>query len=123
LNRRENVLDFEIRASQAISKFKPFGRDRYCNKFWWFDGGLASVSIDAITKINDLPDQIDPFIPQEFATGCLFVEQVCDPDEPLPDALFDACSQVRQGIIDGEWGYYSEPEQVIPCLKIDYAIA
>jgi hypothetical protein len=111
-NRRENILDFMVRSSQAISRFKPFGRDRYCNKFWWFDGGLSSVSLEAVTKIHDLEPVLDPYIPQEFATGYLFVEFCCDPANVSQD-LFVPSSDLRQGVKDGRWGYYKYAHEVI----------
>lgn len=117
LTRREDILEYEIRANSSICRFKPIGRDRFCNRYWWFDAGLGCVSLNAITKIpNPTPQETpDPIIEFNYATGRLFVEEMC-PDgsetEGLPSELFDPHSDLRIGTLDGSWGYYTDPEQV-----------
>lgn len=113
LARRSDIIEYELRMAQAVSRFKPLGRDRLCNKYWWFDGGLGAHSLDVITQIKDVPDQVDPLIPHEFAFGFVFVEQFFSyPSDSMPPEVLDADSDVRLGLADGKWGYYEKPEQV-----------
>jgi hypothetical protein len=110
--RRLNILDYLIRVNQGISRIKPLGRDRYCNKYWWFDGSLGALSLDTVAKIRDVPEHEDPFIPNHFAYGYVFVEELSNANGPYPQAAFEPNSDLRKGELDGKWGYYSKPEQV-----------
>jgi hypothetical protein len=112
LERRLNILDYQIRVSQSVCRIKPLGRDRYCNKFWWFDGALGALSLDTVAKIRDVPEQEDPFIPNNFAYGLLFVEEFSNFNGPFPAGIYQPQSELRLGLLDGKWGYYSKPEQV-----------
>jgi hypothetical protein len=120
LSRREDIIEFEIKVNQSVVRMKPLGRDRFCNRYWWFDGGLGTVSLDAITKNNnevppkDLQIKPDPEILSEYSAGYLFVEEFhnSDSDPKTNPELYNSESNVRQGLADGEWGYYGEPEQV-----------
>lgn len=112
--RREYVLRYEIRREQGAARVKPLGRDRYCNRYWWLDGALGAIAMNAITDLqSSAQSNPDPMIAQEVATGVLFVEQFVDDTEMLPRELFDPSSELRAGVLDGKWGYYSGAEQVL----------
>ncbi|KAJ3315236.1 hypothetical protein HDV04_003629 [Boothiomyces sp. JEL0838] len=115
--RREEIIEFELRATQAIIRSKPLGRDRFCNRYWWFDGGYGMVSLDAVTKfpVSDRGNMpADPEILHEYSTGYLFVEEFfgSETDEKLNPGLYYHQSELRTGLLDGQWGYYSEPAQI-----------
>ena len=111
--RREQVLKYEIRKEQGVARVKPLGKDRFCNRYWWFDGSLGAISMDSITNIQ-ITSQVnpDPIIAQEFATGYIFVEEVIHDETNLPTDLFEPLSDLRAGSIDGKLGFYNSPEQV-----------
>ena len=79
MQRRHNIIDFQVRLLQASRRMRSLGRDRFCNRYWYFDASHGSVSLDGITKID--PDSsvayeplADPDIPYDYSTGLLFIE-------------------------------------------------
>ncbi len=113
LIRRLNVLEYLVHVAQSICRVKPIGRDRFCNRYFWFDGNFGALSLDTVAKIRDVPEQQDPFIPNDFAYGCLFVEEFSTSAGPGPQDAFQADSDLRQNALLGKWGYYSSVEQVV----------
>ncbi|KAJ3274604.1 hypothetical protein HDV01_002446 [Terramyces sp. JEL0728] len=122
--RREEIIEFELRATQAIIRSKPLGRDRFCNRYWWFDGGYGMISLDAVTKFpasdrgNMAPD---PEILHEYSTGYLFVEEFfgSETDESKNTGLYFHQSELRTGLLDGQWRYYSDTTQVHLQINLD----
>ena len=116
LQRRYNIIDFEIRSVQAGARLKVLGRDRYCNRYWYFDAAHGSVSLEAITKspfdpaVLKKPVGVDPDIPYDYSTGVLFVEDFGV--STLTPALLNDSSNLRLGLVDGTWGYYSNTDEV-----------
>ncbi|KAJ3343797.1 hypothetical protein HDU91_000340, partial [Kappamyces sp. JEL0680] len=111
LNRREDIVEFELRSCQASCRLRPLGRDRYCNRYWYFDVAHGCVSMDVVTKIESDPSALkkpvaaDPDIPYDYSTGFIFVEE-------FPrDHLDDEFSALRLGLLDGRWGYFSTVEE------------
>lgn len=116
LMRRYDILDFEIRNCNGGVRLKLMGRDRYCNRYWYFDASNGSVSLDAITKtpldpsVLEKPVGADPDIPYDYSTGVLFVEEFGV--SSLTPQLRDEFSDLRLGLLDGSWGYLSSPNEV-----------
>ena len=115
MSRRDHVIEFEIRVLNGACRLKPLGRDRFCNRYWYFDVVHGSVPKEAITKLDFDPSALrvkevkpDPDIPFDYSTGLLFVEQM-----PNRDRLEDEFSPLRLGLVEGSWGYYSTCEEVI----------
>lgn len=99
---------------QASSRLKPLGRDRYCNRYWYFDANHGSVSFDAITHIQSdgTESKPDPEIPYDYSCGVLFVEEIGL--QPV-QGLHEPNSDLRIGNWDGKWGYFSSLEEVYLC--------
>lgn len=116
LQRRYNIIDFEIRNVQAGARLRILGRDRFCNRYWYFDAAHGSVSLEAITKapfepsLLKKPVGVDPDIPYDYSTGVLFVEDFGV--STLTPALLNEFSDLRLGLVDGTWGYYSTVQEV-----------
>lgn len=108
--RREEAIDREFRQHSQAPRVVPMGRDRFLDKYWWFDGvGAASI-----------------FNPQgqvQYSTGRLFVQ---GPSEEEWSALMDEVPADQTTLenrrkeelgLDGslnpnEWAVYSEPEDI-----------
>ena len=116
MKRRYNILDFEIRNCNGGVRLKLMGRDRFCNRYWYFDASNGSVSLDAVTKtpldpsVLEKPFAADPDIPYDYSTGVLFVEEFGV--SSLTPKLQDEFSDLRLGLLDGSWGYLSTPKEV-----------
>ncbi|KAI8895160.1 ATP-utilizing chromatin assembly and remodelling N-terminal-domain-containing protein [Globomyces pollinis-pini] len=119
ITRREDILDYEIRASEATCRIRCIGKDRFGNRYWWFDGSFGYLSIEAVTKhvelsslqIPELTFKPDPVIPLDYGLGYLFVEEIYDAERDSQN-LFDPKSDLRKGVIDGKWGFYSTKEEI-----------
>lgn len=123
LARRDEMLEREFRRLLHVARMVPLGRDRFGDKYWWFDG-LGSCSL---VTASDKPT---------YQTGRLFV-QAASSDEtalllPESDVKRDAYAELlhptltaerleerkeaelgQGGVLaPGEWAVYTEPERV-----------
>ncbi|KAJ8322822.1 hypothetical protein O5D80_008352 [Batrachochytrium dendrobatidis] len=134
LHCRQRIIDHLLRIQYAIVRIKPLGRDRYHNRYWWFDGGYGAYPFFTVTQgVETSKGSADSEAGVlDFASGCLFVEEfgvenmIDDKwikhwnetraeSEDLKSArpseggvMLDA----RLGLLNGKWGYYSTPEQI-----------
>ena len=117
------MIDHEIRINNGVLRVKSLGRDRYWNRYYWYDGGLGAYPIAALTKGIELQRRPDQRAPKEetlrdWASGCIFVE-----DFGLQD-VYDSNQTDDQKIIRillgqeiGNWGYYSQVLEIESLLK------
>ncbi|GJJ08760.1 hypothetical protein Clacol_002979 [Clathrus columnatus] len=111
LERRMESIEREFRKWSGVVRLKPLGKDRFHNRYWWFDGiGSSSLVTGGGTPA--------------YATGRLFVQGPCAADleimerrqteEPtfsLAERKVD--EEGPEGVLNvNEWGYYTEPEQL-----------
>ncbi|KND02885.1 uncharacterized protein SPPG_01966 [Spizellomyces punctatus DAOM BR117] len=113
LARRELTVDYQLRVLTAASRLKPLGRDRYWNRYWWFDPSLGSSfetdANNAKSKTRARGGQAQSG-QLDWVSGRLFVEDVgLEPRTILQD---DEQDVVKQGLTHGVWGFYSEPHQI-----------
>ncbi|PWY97840.1 hypothetical protein BCV70DRAFT_46508 [Testicularia cyperi] len=130
LTRREEVLEREFRRLGLAARMVPLGRDRFGDKYWWFDG-VGSCSVVAGHGVAER---------SAYQTGRLFIQaasveesEALIPDPPSQDTpkskfahLFhppitaELVSSRKTselggdpGILHpGEWAVYTEPDQV-----------
>ena len=103
--RRNNIIEFELRNASAANRLKSLGRDRFCNRYWFFDANHGSIPMQAITNIDQdetLESKPDPDIPYNYSAGILFIEVFGFQQNPV---IRDPGSDCRLGQIDGKWGY------------------
>jgi bromodomain adjacent to zinc finger domain protein 1A len=113
LERRMEGIEREFRKWSGVVRLKPLGKDRFHNRYWWFDGiGGSSLVASGGTTL--------------YAAGRLFIQGPAESDIEImerkqrEDPPFDLKERRLdqegvEGILgSGSWGYYSEPEQV--CL-------
>ncbi|KAH9252174.1 hypothetical protein BASA81_009925 [Batrachochytrium salamandrivorans] len=139
LNRRQRVIDHLLRIKYAMVRVKPLGRDRFYNRYWWFDGGFGAYPFSAVTQglegKGSTPDVEAGVL--EYASGFLFVEEfgvdkmvdekwiqqwneTLSESEDLKQPRVSECGAVldsRLGLLNGDWGYYSTPEQIHQLLS------
>lgn len=111
LERRMESMEREFRKWSGVVRLKPLGKDRFHNRYWWFDGvGSSSLIASGGTVV--------------YGTGRLFMQgpteadhhamerkQEEDPSFDLAERRHDQEGAEGMLAIDA-WGYYTEPEQV-----------
>lgn len=104
------MIDHESRKGFGVSRFRPLGRDRFWNRYWWFDGGLGAYPFSIVTQGIDLVIRQGTKAPNEgvllsWASGLIIVEDFGMNEESVDEAYK---IQVMKGEAVGKWGYYSE---------------
>ncbi|KAI9008293.1 hypothetical protein BC832DRAFT_553672 [Gaertneriomyces semiglobifer] len=113
LARREAEIEYQLRMTSTASRIRPIGRDRFFNRYWWFDACLGAVveedsEVAAVKqKARGRPSQQGAQM--EWVSGRLFVEEVGGPDMMNDE---EEILMAEQGLTDGEWGFYAEPTQL-----------
>ncbi|KAL2918570.1 hypothetical protein HK105_201971 [Polyrhizophydium stewartii] len=85
LQRRARIIDHLLRIEYAAVRLRPLGRDRFHNRYWWFDGGFGAYPFDAVTQGIDASGRAAKGTPApepepeagrlEYSSGRLFVEE------------------------------------------------
>jgi hypothetical protein len=108
--RREEAIDREFRQHSQAPRLTPLGRDRFLDKYWWFDG-VGSASLMGAHGVL------------QYSAGRLFVQgpseeewdALCE-ESPLPREELEAFRQAEytaDGVLGfNQWGAYTEPEEV-----------
>lgn len=108
--RREEAIEREFRQYSQAPRLAPLGRDRYYDKYWWFDGvGLASL-VNSYGQAN-------------YSTGRLYVQgvsaeewsNICANYEKGAKSLTERRKKdyTEEGLLKpDEWAVYTEPEQI-----------
>lgn len=109
--RREEAIEREFRQHSQAPRLHPMGRDRFLDKYWWFDGvGAASV-------LNSQGQA-------QYSTGRLFVQGPSAEEwEALADEYGPGLAELearRKDEYGGEqdvlgtntWAVYTEPEEI-----------
>jgi hypothetical protein len=137
LDGREIVLDREFRKYSGV-RMRPLGRDRFWNRYWWFDGfGSGIAGVFESTMSAGLVTRQYHLLP--YATGRVFVEgagqvgylghvsgmvqrarrkgeeEGWDHFVTLPQGfqgVEPGASIGQNWLNEGEWACYDSPEQV-----------
>ncbi|CCF49285.1 hypothetical protein NDA14_004619 [Ustilago hordei] len=131
LVKRDEAIEREFRRLLHASRMTPLGRDRFGDKYWWFDGVGSCSLIQGNEKST-------------YQTGRLFVQAASEaetllliPEEerpkptnpyallfhqPITPSLISSRKESElggeRGILQpGEWGVYSEPERIEELLS------
>lgn len=96
----------------AAERYRPLGRDRFFNRYWWFDAGIGAYPFELINQDIDRQVKTKSKVGSEagplvWASGCLFVE-----DFGLDKFHSSQVEAIQLGMVDGKWGHYSTPEDV-----------
>lgn len=125
LERRMEGIEREFRKWSSVVRLKPLGKDRFHNRYWWFDGvGGSSLIASGGTIV--------------YGAGRLFIQGATESDvdvmsrketesrkdkgERTLDLLQRRLDEEGiEGMLGvGSWGYYSEPEQV--CILCSFVL-
>lgn len=111
LERRMESIEREFRKWSGVVRLKPLGKDRFHNRYWWFDGiGSSSLVSGGGTA--------------SYATGRLFLQGPSTADMEImerkqqDDHNLDLSERRKDeegedGVLGvDEWGHFTEPEQV-----------
>lgn len=78
LSRRETIVERQYRGWSAVAHGRPMGRDRWFNRYWWFDswfgGGVADFAQTESAKGRKDTVQGGPL--QRWAMGKIWIEVV-----------------------------------------------
>jgi hypothetical protein len=104
--------------NSAISRLRHLGRDRFWNRYWWFDGGLGAYPFELVThgielRLRPLQKINAEGVVRDWASGLLIVEdfgldKMGNTPEEEERKIAAICGE---GV--GKWGYYSTSEEVI----------
>ncbi|TPX43055.1 hypothetical protein SeMB42_g04877 [Synchytrium endobioticum] len=120
---RQNFLDEELRRQDATTRIRSLGRDRYFNRYWWYDAFTGAMPPGSEPPPPPPPNRghkarpIDPVI-LEWGAGRLFIEEyaVGDPNHPIRGSATEADKEAALiGNTTGDtvrWSYYSNPEDM-----------
>lgn len=108
LDRRLEAIEREFRQTLGMGRSRPIGKDRFHNRIWWFDGlGAASLLGHSGNVV--------------YGTGRVFVQGPNESDmemmwgrEDYAEVTSRRQAEEGEGMMlqPGQWGCYSDPEQV-----------
>ncbi|EST08685.1 DDT domain protein [Kalmanozyma brasiliensis GHG001] len=126
LARRDETIERDYRRLILASRMTPLGRDRFGDKYWWFDG----VGSSSVLTASDKPT---------YQTGRLFVQGATQsetllliPDPPVPapkpspyahlfhqPVTLDLITSRKESeltpsgtLAESEWAVYSDPNEI-----------
>lgn len=107
-------MDQELRIATGSVRVRSIGRDRFLNRYWWFDGAIgAYVPPEAnFFDTKGRPRQTKSSVPLDWASGYLFVEEFDVGDRLIEEWDKDSFNSFKEGRESGVWGFFSEPIQV-----------
>ncbi|KAJ3316307.1 hypothetical protein HDU76_001901 [Blyttiomyces sp. JEL0837] len=113
---KKTHLDGQLRMNQAVTRLYPLGRDRYFNRYWWFDAGFGASHPDTIVfPLAQASMPLNYVVPGPLpvAAGYLFVEEF---QGLMKDGGGDG---ERKALVEaditcesGRWGYFGSIEQL-----------
>ncbi|ORX50763.1 hypothetical protein BCR36DRAFT_352137 [Piromyces finnis] len=115
LERKQQVIDSRWKGWSAMIRLKMLGRDRYYNRYWWYDGSWLGSNNNAVDRTNNkgFGANSTNVIPS-WGTGKLFVENVhFNPKKKNVTELEDD----KYIGVDTEWSYYSTPSELDVLLE------
>lgn len=127
LARRDETIDREFRRLILASRMTPLGRDRFGDKYWWFDGvgscSLVTGSEKATYQTGRLfiqgasVDEVSLLIPDPPTTPVKTSAYAHLLHPPISAELIATRRAAELGGPDGtllpnEWAVYSDPERV-----------
>lgn len=116
--KKDDHVEREFRRNYGVARCRPLGKDRFFNRYWWFDGvGGMSLSPAVAAKSGGAL----------FGTGRLFVqgpspedwdfacEREAEGDEGI--SILDKKREMENGVPEAsldvnEWAFYETEEQV-----------
>lgn len=120
LERRMEGIEREFRKWSGVVRLKPLGKDRFHNRYWWFDGIGGSALIASGGTVMYGAGRLFIQGPTESDIEVMERKQREDPSFDLRERRLD--QEGIEGVFAvGAWGYYSEPEQVCSLLFLLFA--
>ena len=111
LERRMEGIEREFRKWSGVVRLKPLGKDRFHNRYWWFDGIGGSSLIASGGTVVYGAGRLFIQGPTESDMEIMERKQRDEPPFRLMERRLD--QEGIEGVLGvGAWGYYSEPEQV-----------
>ena len=113
LAKKDAILDQQIRACSGCIRLRFLGKDRFHNKYWWFDGPLGGC----IPPESHSGERGRPKYSKsngsvlDWSSGYLFVEEY-GLEKMIKEWNNPQLAMKKQGNEFGRWGYYSEPIHV-----------
>ena len=104
-NRKDDFVEREFRRWQGVPRCRPLGKDRFFNRYWWFDG-VGGMSL----------------VDQGYGTGRLFVQGPCEEDWTMATAFQEDLADRREveevdprsTLQIDQWGFYEQESEVSP---------
>lgn len=109
LEKRLEAIEREFRKLLGCIRIKPFGRDRFFNRIWWFDGLGSGNLVGSSGGVQYGSGRIFIQGPSEFDADILERRELEDGDVEKR-RLEEEGEDGMLGI--GEWAVYSELEEV-----------
>ncbi|TDL28675.1 hypothetical protein BD410DRAFT_893635 [Rickenella mellea] len=110
LERRLESIEREFRKLLGVARVKPMGRDRYLNRFWWFDGCGGSSLLGSGGAVQYGTGRIFIQGPSEFDEDFWAWKGVHQVDERRKD------EEGEEPLAPGSWAVYTEIDEVRPSL-------
>ncbi|CAO1613341.1 unnamed protein product [Sympodiomycopsis kandeliae] len=106
---REQAIDLEFRRYHLAPRLRPLGKDRFHDRYWWFDG-IGNQTLHA----PGAPDKV------QYGTGRLFVQGCSEDDWSIActdrslKAMFKRRGEEHGSVIleHNQWAVYDQPEQI-----------
>jgi hypothetical protein len=77
LARRESVVERQYRAWSAVVHGRPLGRDRWFNRYWWFDGWFGGGFADFVqTESAKAKKDVEGGPLQKWSSERIWIETV-----------------------------------------------
>ncbi|CBQ69776.1 related to ITC1-subunit of Isw2 chromatin remodelling complex [Sporisorium reilianum SRZ2] len=127
LARRDETIDREFRRLILAPRMAPLGRDRFGDKYWWFDG-VGSCSLVTGSEKHTYQtgrlfvqgatdDEVSLLIPDAPATAIKASPYAHLFHQPITASLITTRKAAELGgdegtLQPGEWAVYSEPERI-----------
>ncbi|KAF8581380.1 chromatin remodeling complex protein [Ramaria rubella] len=116
LERRMEGIEREFRKWSGVVRLKPLGKDRFHNRYWWFDGVGGSSLIASGGTVVYGAGRLFIQGPTEADVEIMERKQKDDPSFDLLERRLD--QEGLEGMLEvGVWGYFSEPEQFVELMS------
>lgn len=118
--RRDDQVEREFRRNYGVARCRPLGKDRFFNRYWWFDG-VGGMSLDSKNAANHGG--------ASYGTARLFVQGPSSEDwtyachregaeevgrEILRVRSVEECVVPEAALAMDEWAYFDSEEEVSP---------
>lgn len=110
LDKQEDYIDREFRRSALAPRLVPLGKDRFFDRYWWFDGIGSASLVTSHGAVN-------------YSTGRLFVQGASDEEWESASAEYEKGpallskrreeEQGAEGVLEpDQWAVYTNPEDI-----------